>query len=113
MDNNYNQYSVSKFYFESSVDMFVCVFVFQYGLYSAFMGCFVYTFLGTSKDITLGPTAIMSLMTAAFASSDPPGDPTYALVLTLVCGVVQFVMGLFHLGKTHHIHWKSFSVHYL
>ncbi|EDO34158.1 predicted protein, partial [Nematostella vectensis] len=32
----------------------------QYGLYSAFMGCFVYCVFGTSKDITLGPTAIMS-----------------------------------------------------
>ncbi|XP_052766037.1 sodium-independent sulfate anion transporter-like isoform X2 [Mya arenaria] len=70
----------------------------QYGLYSAFMGCFVYTLLGTSKDITLGPTAIMSLMTAAFASSPIPNDPTYALILTLVCGVVQFLMGVLHLG---------------
>uniref|UniRef100_A0A3B3HSF1 SLC26A/SulP transporter domain-containing protein n=1 Tax=Oryzias latipes TaxID=8090 RepID=A0A3B3HSF1_ORYLA len=34
----------------------------QYGLYSAFMGGFIYTVLGTSKDVTLGPTAIMSLL---------------------------------------------------
>ena len=38
----------------------------QYGLYSAFMGCFVYVFLGTAKDITFGPTAIMSLMVGEF-----------------------------------------------
>ncbi|WAQ96757.1 S2611-like protein [Mya arenaria] len=50
------------------------------------------------QDITLGPTAIMSLMTAAFASSPIPNDPTYALILTLVCGVVQFLMGVLHLG---------------
>ena len=63
------------------------------------MGCFIYCILGTSKDITLGPTAIMSLMTAAFASSPVDKDPTYAIILTLICGVVQFVMGVLHLGK--------------
>jgi len=30
------------------------------GLYSAFMGPFIYCIFGTSKDISLGPTAIMS-----------------------------------------------------
>ena len=35
----------------------------QYGLYSAFMGCFTYCVFGSAKDITIGPTAIMALMT--------------------------------------------------
>ncbi|XP_069124023.1 sodium-independent sulfate anion transporter-like isoform X1 [Argopecten irradians] len=70
----------------------------QYGLYSAFMGCFVYCFLGTAKDITLGPTAIMSLMTAAFAYSPVENDPTYAIVLCLLCGCVQLLMGILNLG---------------
>ena len=35
----------------------------QYGLYSAFMGCFLYCIFGSSKDVTIGPTAIMALMT--------------------------------------------------
>ena len=39
----------------------------QYGLYSAFMGCFVYCVFGSSKDITIGPTAIMALMTGVHA----------------------------------------------
>lgn len=26
----------------------------QYGLYSAFMGCFAYIFFGTCKDVTIG-----------------------------------------------------------
>ena len=65
------------------------------------MGVFVYAFLGTSKDITLGPTAIMSLMTAAFARSPIENDATYAIVLTLMCGAVQFLMGIFHLGNNH------------
>lgn len=70
----------------------------QYGLYSAFMGVFVYCILGTAKDITLGPTAIMSLMTAAFAKSPVEKDPTYAIILCLMCGIVQFVMGVLNLG---------------
>ncbi|XP_050408906.1 sodium-independent sulfate anion transporter isoform X1 [Patella vulgata] len=70
----------------------------QYGLYSAFMGCFVYCFLGTSKDITLGPTAIMSLMTGTFAVSPVEGDATYAIILTLMSGCVQLLMGLLNLG---------------
>ncbi|KAK7501491.1 hypothetical protein BaRGS_00007295, partial [Batillaria attramentaria] len=71
----------------------------QYGLYSAFMGCFVYMFLGTSKDITLGPTAIMSLMVGTFAASTEPEIAiTLALVLTLMTGLVQLIMGLLNLG---------------
>ncbi|XP_059146460.1 sodium-independent sulfate anion transporter-like [Physella acuta] len=76
----------------------------QYGLYSAFVGCFVYCFLGTSKDITLGPTAILSLMTATFGtavSPDLPGggkDPTMTIVLTLISGIIQLVMGILKLG---------------
>ncbi|XP_021350031.1 sodium-independent sulfate anion transporter-like [Mizuhopecten yessoensis] len=70
----------------------------QYGLYSAFMGCFVYCFLGTAKDITLGPTAIMSLMTASFAISPVENDATYAIVLCLLCGCVQLLMGILNLG---------------
>lgn len=70
----------------------------QYGLYSAFMGCFVYCFLGTAKDITLGPTAIMSLMTATFATSPIEEDATYAIVLCLITGCVQLLLGLLNLG---------------
>lgn len=66
-----------------------------YGLYSSFMGCFMYTIFGTSKDITQGPTAIMSLMVSAYGK---PGFPTHAVALTLFSGVIQFTMGIFNLG---------------
>ena len=64
------------------------------------MGVFVYTFLGTSKDITLGPTAIMSLLIAEFASEKSPikDDPTYAIFLTFFTGLIQLVMGLLNMG---------------
>jgi len=31
------------------------------------MGCFIYCLMGTSKDITMGPTAIMSILVSEYA----------------------------------------------
>lgn len=67
----------------------------QYGLYSAFMGGFIYTLLGTSKDVTLGPTAIMSLLCFSVVG----GHPHRAGLLSLLCGLIQAVMALLRLGK--------------
>ncbi|XP_075296767.1 sodium-independent sulfate anion transporter isoform X1 [Opisthocomus hoazin] len=66
----------------------------QYGLYSSFMGCFVYCFLGTAKDVTLGPTAIMSLLVSSYAFH----EPVYAVLLAFLSGCVQLAMGLLRLG---------------
>ena len=74
----------------------------EYGLYSSFMGCFVYCFFGTSKDVTIGPAAIISFLvddavynhlTASRTSAVP-----YAIMLSLLCGIIQLVMGLLRLG---------------
>ncbi|XP_071954618.1 sodium-independent sulfate anion transporter-like [Antedon mediterranea] len=74
----------------------------QYGLYSSFMGCFVYFFLGMSKDITVGPTAIMSLLVSSYGTSnstdDTLNDPAYAITLACICGLIQIVIGVLHLG---------------
>lgn len=66
----------------------------QYGLYSAYLGCFVYCILGGSKDVTLGPTAIMSLMVNRFAK----GEALHAIALTLYCGIIQCLLGTLRLG---------------
>ncbi|PKK18982.1 solute carrier family 26 (anion exchanger), member 11 [Columba livia] len=66
----------------------------QYGLYSSFMGCFVYCILGTAKDVTLGPTAIMSLLVSSYAFH----EPVYAILLAFLSGCIQLAMGLLHLG---------------
>lgn len=66
----------------------------QFGLYSAFMGGFIYMFLGTSKDVTLGPTAIMSLLCFSVVG----GEPHRAVLLSLLCGLIQATMGLLRLG---------------
>lgn len=35
---------------------------FQYGLYSGFMGCFVYVFFGSTNYVTIGPTGTHVLL---------------------------------------------------
>ena len=67
----------------------------QYGLYSSFMGCFVYCFLGTSKDLTIGPTAILSLMVNIYGN---PKEPQYTVTFTFYVGAVLLLMGIFRLG---------------
>ena len=66
----------------------------QYGLYSAFMGCFVYIFFGSSKDITIGPTAIMALMTGQHAQL----GADYAVLLAFISGLIILLCGLLRLG---------------
>ena len=67
----------------------------EYGLYSSFMGVFVYTFFGTSKDVTIGPTAILSLITASY---NVPHCVDMAVVLSLYIGLILLLMGIFRLG---------------
>ncbi|XP_024902931.1 sodium-independent sulfate anion transporter isoform X1 [Pteropus alecto] len=68
----------------------------QYGLYSAFMGCFVYLILGTSRDVTLGPTAIMSLLVSSYTFH----EPAYAVLLAFLSGCIQLAMGFLCLGPS-------------
>nr|CAD7588522.1 unnamed protein product [Timema genevievae] len=67
----------------------------QYGLYSAFMGCFVYLILGSCKDITIGPTALMALMTYQQVVGR---NPDFAVLLCFLSGCVQLLMSVLHLG---------------
>jgi len=66
----------------------------QYGLYSAFMGCFVYCIFGSSKDITIGPTAIMALMTKEHANL----GADYAVLLAFLSGLIILSFGILQLG---------------
>jgi Sulfate permease family len=70
----------------------------QFGLYSAYIGSIVYTFFGSSKDITLGPSAISSLLTAMFASSPITKDPSVAIMASFLSGFVYLGMFIFGLG---------------
>lgn len=69
----------------------------QYGLYGSFLGAFIYTFVGSCKDVPMGPTAIVSLMTYSSAAVTGYG-PEYATLLCFLTGVVQLAMGACGLG---------------
>ena len=72
----------------------------EYGLYSAFMGCFMYCVFGSVKDITIGPTAIMAIMTGdVFKDGDKAiYGRYYAVLLAFTTGVLVLLFGLFQLG---------------
>nr|XP_034193184.1 sodium-independent sulfate anion transporter-like isoform X1 [Osmia lignaria] len=67
----------------------------QYGLYSSFMGCFVYVVFGSCKDITVGPTAIMALLSQSHVINL---GADVAVLLCFLSGCVISIMGLLHLG---------------
>lgn len=58
------------------------------------MGCFVYIFLGSSKDVPMGPTAIASLLTYQAAG----GVWQKAVLLSFLTGIVEILMGFMGLG---------------
>ncbi|KAH8340585.1 hypothetical protein KR059_001670 [Drosophila kikkawai] len=65
-----------------------------YGLYASFVGCFVYIFLGSCKDVPMGPSAIVALLTYQAAQ----GSWQKSVLLCLLSGIVELLMGLFGLG---------------
>ncbi|KAI8987586.1 sulfate transporter family-domain-containing protein [Mycotypha africana] len=76
----------------------------QYGLYTAFVGLCVYCLFATSKDISIGPTAVMSLLvgqTVTKITSDPLSTitgPQIAVALSLLTGAIAMFLGLVRLG---------------
>ncbi|ROW01479.1 hypothetical protein VSDG_02004 [Cytospora chrysosperma] len=75
----------------------------QFGLYSSFMGVLLYWFFATSKDITIGPVAVMSQVTgevvSALRGDFPDLDPHFiACGLSILCGAIVCFIGLIRLG---------------
>ncbi|XP_039232378.1 sodium-independent sulfate anion transporter isoform X2 [Drosophila yakuba] len=66
----------------------------QYGLYACFLGCFIYIFIGSSKDVPIGPTAISALLSFQIAG----GSWQMATLLTFLTGLIEILMGVFRLG---------------
>ncbi|EGI61111.1 Sodium-independent sulfate anion transporter, partial [Acromyrmex echinatior] len=67
----------------------------QYGLYSCFVGGFVYIILGTTKEVSIGPSSLMSLVTLQY-TRDMPQD--FVILLCFLTGCVQFLMSVLNLG---------------
>ncbi|RUR34793.1 sulfate permease [Vreelandella andesensis] len=72
------------------------------GLYASILPQLLYTFLGTSRTLAVGPVAIIALMTgAALSSVATPGSADYlqaALVLSLLSGGILVAMGALKMG---------------
>ncbi|XP_068573201.1 prestin [Cebidichthys violaceus] len=94
-----------------------------YGLYSSFYPVLLYTFFGTSRHISVGTFAVISLMIGAVAVREAPDSMFYvlpangsnasavldveardarrvqvAVVLTTLVGIIQFAFGLLRFG---------------
>lgn len=59
------------------------------------MGLFAYTVLGSVKESSIGPTAVMALMTYSYANE---GGPAYASLLSFLAGWIELIAGLLNLG---------------
>jgi sodium-independent sulfate anion transporter 11 len=59
------------------------------------MGCFVYILFGSTQAITIGPTAIVAIITMTYAQGKPP---EYAVLLCFATGIVTLLMGICQLG---------------
>jgi sulfate permease, SulP family len=73
-----------------------------YGLYASLVPLVVYALMGTSRQLAVGPVAIVSLLVAAGVGPLAEGDPQryveLALLLALMVGVLQLAMGLLRFG---------------
>lgn len=75
----------------------------QFGLYSGFMGVLIYWIFATSKDITIGPVAVMSTITGnvvTYAAKTLPHYQGYqiAQALAIICGAIVCFFGLIRIG---------------
>jgi SulP family sulfate permease len=73
-----------------------------YGLYASTIPLILYAIFGTSRQLAVGPVAMVSLLTAAGIGAIAGGAAeTYialAIALALFVGVIQFALGAFRLG---------------
>ncbi len=73
-----------------------------YGLYASTIPLIIYALLGTSRQLAVGPVAIVSLLTAAGVGTlAEGGTETYillAVTLAFLVGSIQFLVGIFKLG---------------
>lgn len=73
-----------------------------YGLYASTIPLILYAIFGTSRQLAVGPVAMVSLLTAAgIGAIAEAGAETYialAIALALMVGIIQFLLGVFRLG---------------
>ncbi|KAI3465052.1 hypothetical protein Pfo_021715 [Paulownia fortunei] len=76
----------------------------QYGLYSSFVPPLVYALMGSSRDIAIGPVAVVSLLLGTLLQSeiDPVNNASeyrrLAFTATFFAGITQVTLGVLRLG---------------
>lgn len=79
----------------------------EYGLYSSFVGMIIYCLFATSKDMTIGPTAVMSIILAQtiprvkadYGGTDfPYADTDITTTICFFSGIISLVIGFLRLG---------------
>ncbi|KAF8014030.1 hypothetical protein BT93_I1791 [Corymbia citriodora subsp. variegata] len=76
----------------------------QYGLYSSFVPPLIYAFMGSSRDIAIGPVAVVSLLLGTLLQNeiDPVKNSDeyrrLAFTATFFAGITQVTLGFFRLG---------------
>ncbi|KAK3414180.1 sulfate transporter 1.3 [Eucalyptus grandis] len=76
----------------------------QYGLYSSSVPPLIYAFMGSSRDMAIGPVAVVSLLLGALLGEeiDPDIHPLdyrrLAFTATFFAGITEVVLGFFRLG---------------
>lgn len=73
-----------------------------YGLYASTLPLIIYALMGTSRQLAVGPVAMVSLLTAAgigvLAEGGTDAYISLAVMLALMVGAIQFLLGVFRLG---------------
>ncbi|KAK4483966.1 hypothetical protein RD792_011177 [Penstemon davidsonii] len=76
----------------------------QYGLYTSVVPPLIYAVMGSSREIAIGPVAVVSLLLSSMISNivDPSVDPAayrrIVFTVTFFAGTFQALFGLFRLG---------------
>jgi sulfate permease, SulP family len=74
----------------------------EMGLYASILPLMAYTLFGTSRALSVGPVAVISLMTAAAIARLTLADPAQiiaaATILAMMSGLFLLLMGLLRLG---------------
>ncbi|XP_065881498.1 low affinity sulfate transporter 3 [Euphorbia lathyris] len=76
----------------------------QYGLYTSVVPPLIYAVMGSSRDIAIGPVAVVSMLLSSMIQTlqDPATDPVayrnLVFTVTFFSGIFQALFGLFRLG---------------
>ncbi|KAJ3251598.1 Sulfate permease 2, partial [Boothiomyces macroporosus] len=74
----------------------------QHGLYTSFVGVVLYFLFATSKDVTIGPTAVLSQLSGQLLAANAKGlgidIVSYSVTLAFITGIYQLVIGFLRLG---------------